>query len=112
MLKAIDCDVEALRDHFPSNVTDPDLLTALAGTDVVFVTADRRITTRPHELMALKSAGITALFLAPFWSKLGRWKQAEWMILRWPKLDGFATGVVKGTFAEVSQGGRCRPFQP
>lgn len=111
MLRALDCDVDALREHFAANIKDPDLLAALAGRHVVFVTGDRRMTTRPHELAALKASGVTAIFLGPFWSKLGFWKQATWLVHRWPALDAFSNVVARGTFAEVSQGGKCKPFQ-
>ena len=111
MLRALDCDVAALREEFPANITDPDFLTAIAGRAAVFVTGDRKMTTRPHELAALKASGVTALFLGPFWSKLGFWKQAAWLVHRWPALDSFSNVVARGTFAEISQGGKCRPFQ-
>lgn len=110
MLAALDCDVEALRESFPTDITDENLLTQLAGRDVVFVTGDRKMLRRPQELKALKAAGISVLFLGPFWSKMGFWSQAEWWIRRWHLIDGFARGAVKGTFAEVSQGGKCRPI--
>lgn len=111
MLHALDCDVMALRDEFPPNITDEQYLAAIAGRDMVLLTGDRGMLRRPQELRALKSANLTVLFLGPFWSKLGFWKQAEWLVRHWPKLAGFAAGAAKGTFAEVSQGGRCRPFQ-
>jgi hypothetical protein len=110
MLAALDCDVVALRESFSTDITDEKLLTQLAGRDIVFVTGDRMMLRRPQELQALKIAGISVLFLGPFWSKMGFWRQAEWWIRRWHLIDGFSRAAAKGTFAEVSQGGKCRPF--
>jgi hypothetical protein len=103
MLAALGVDAVALRDEFPEDIKDVALLRALRGREVVFVAADRRQLTRIHEAAELRSARITALYFAPFWSKQELWDQAAWLVKRWPKIDGFANGVAQGTIAEVKQ---------
>jgi hypothetical protein len=110
MLKALDVDVVALRELFSQSIKDPDLFRELHGSDVVYVAADRKQTTRIAEARALKDAGITALFMGPFWDRMPRWQQATWLVLRWPLIDGFAAGVAKGTSAELRQSGKAMVF--
>jgi hypothetical protein len=112
MLSALGVDAVALRDEQPQDIQDVDLLALLSGKDVVFVSGDRKMIRRPAELRALKASGVTALFFGPFWPKLGFWPQAEWLVRRWPLIDGFANGVSKGTFAEIKQNGKSMIFQP
>ena len=111
MLKALEEDTVALRDEFPENIKDSDLFEKLAGRQVVFITFDKRQRTRPLEVRALRKSGITALFFGPFWDGMSFWKQAEWLIRRWPLIRGFAQGVAMGTCAEIQQNGRARTFQ-
>jgi PIN like domain len=110
MLKALDVDVVALRELFSQSIKDPDLFRKLHGSDVVYVAADRKQTTRIAEARALKDAGITALFMGPFWDRMVLWQQATWLISRWPIIDGFAAGVAKGTCAELRQSGKAMVF--
>ncbi|MBW3539243.1 MAG: hypothetical protein KY476_03155 [Planctomycetes bacterium] len=111
MLKALGVAVVALRDVFPPDIKDPDLLRGLKDTDYVFVSSEQRMRRRPIEAALLRDANITALFFAPFWSNLGFWQAAIWLLRRWELIDGFARGVKKGTFAEVKQNGRSAIFQ-
>src|SRR5262245_34387054 len=101
MLKALDVDAVALRELFSQSIKDPDLFKELHGSDVVYIAADRKQTTRIAEARALKDAGITALFMGPFWDRMPRWQQATWLVTKWPLIDGFAAGVAKGTCAEL-----------
>jgi hypothetical protein len=112
MLSALDVDAVALRDELPQHTKDVDLLSALAGRDIVLVSGDRIMTRRPAELKALRSAGVIALFFGPFWSNMTFWRQAEWLVRRWQTIDGFASGAAKGTFAEIKQNGKSEIIPP
>ena len=111
MLAALEeFEVVALRDKFSQDIGDVELFHALAGTGYVFVTCDDRQKSRQCEARALQEAGLTALWLGPFWSKLMFWDQAKWIITRWPVIHGYVQGVAPGTCAEVKQNGKSRPF--
>jgi len=110
MLKALDVDAIALRERYAENISDVDLFTALRGSGVVFITADASQTTRIQEATALREAGITALFLGKFWSKMTFWNQAIWTIRKWDRIEGFAANVTTGICAEIKQNGAARPF--
>lgn len=111
MLRALLVDIVALREKFPEDIKDPELLKKLKGTDYVFISSEKRMKHKPVEAVLLKDAGITSLFLGPFWSRLGFWKQAEWLVRRWELIDAFARSANKGTIATVQQNGRSSPFQ-
>jgi hypothetical protein len=111
MLRALGEDVLALREQFPQDTKDPDLLKALSGRDVVFVSAEKVMRTHAVEAPLLREAGVTALFFGPFWSKLQFWPQAQWLVMHWPKIRGFAEGAARGTCAEVKHSGKSQIFQ-
>ncbi len=111
MLRALDVDVRALREVFDQHIKDPDLLRELKHSNYVLVTAEKHMKHRVIEAELLKESGITALFIGRFWGKLGFWRQATWMVQRWPMIHGFASNVNKGTFATVQQNGKSTPFQ-
>jgi hypothetical protein len=106
MLRALDVDARSLRQEFAEDIQDVDLFQQLHGRDLTFVATDMRQLTRQHEAKALRAAGISAIYFAPFWSKLELWEQASWLISRWPKIDGFISGAARGTVAEIKRNGR------
>ena len=112
MLAALGVDAVALRHRFPETIRDVALFEALSGSDMVFVSCDYSQTTTDDELKALQLCRITAIYFAPFFGKLKFWPQAVWLVQRWPRIDGFASGVAPGTFAEIKQNGRAMPFAP
>jgi len=107
MLRALGVDTLALREEYPSSIDDVALLQQLRGRNCAFVTADMKIQRRPAEVVALRECGVTALFFGPFWPKLAFWPQAAWLAAKWPTIDGFASGVELGTWAEVKQNGKA-----
>lgn len=112
MLAALGEYVVALRDVFPQDIKDPDLLTALNRSEFdVFISSERRMRTRPPEAYLLKTVRVTALFIGPFWSKLMFRQQAAGLVQRWPKIDGFAAGAARGTTATIKHNGRSETFQ-
>ena len=106
MLRALDVNVTALRERFPPDSSDLFYLSQLA--DCVLVTGDRRIQTRKLEAIALRQSGISALFMARFWSKLTFWDQAVWLVRHWPDTERFAASTTMGTYAEIQQHGAVR----
>lgn len=107
MLDALDVEVVALRDEFPPDTKDPVFLAALKGTDTVLVSANGAMRTNAIERKLLREANIISLYLGPFWGKMKFWQQAEWLVRRWPTIQGFAEGVTKGTCAEIKQNGKA-----
>jgi hypothetical protein len=103
-------EVVALRDKYPEDIKDVELFRELRNLDYVFITNDARQRTRADEVRAIKEAGLTALWLGPFWRKKEFWDQAKWIIQRWRTIDGYVSGVAKGTCAEVKENGKSRPF--
>lgn len=83
MLTALGVGMVALRDRFPPDTDDVDFLRALGGSDYVLVSLDRRQLTRIAEASALRAAGISAMYFGPFYSDLGFWKQAEYLVRFW-----------------------------
>lgn len=112
MLAALEeWEVVALRDMYPENIDDVALFQQLKGSGYVFITCDSSQTTRAREAAALKEAGLTALFLGPFWSKKSFMDQAKWIISRWELIDRFASAVVPGVCAELTERGKANPFR-
>lgn len=111
MLKALDEDVVALRDEYPPDTKDSIFLRDLRGGkfDVLISnnTEQRKI---PQEKRLLKEAGIISLYFNPFWSDLGFWDQAIWLLKNWRKIRGFCEGCAKGTCADLQQNGTARVF--
>jgi len=105
MLSALGEDVEALREEYPEDTNDVALFQRLRGRNLVYVSTDTSQMRRQEEARALKEAGVTALFFGPFFQRMKFWDQAIWLVKRWPRIKGFATGVTPGTCAEIKQNG-------
>jgi hypothetical protein len=112
MLRALDVDIVALRNEMPSNTADVDFLGNLRTRYEidVFVSGNTKQRTNPIERQLLKASGVTSLYFNPFFEKMGFWRQAAWLVNRWPTIDGFAKGVSLGTCADVQQNGRATIF--
>jgi hypothetical protein len=110
MLRALEVDAVALRSQFSESIKDIELFEKIRGGESVFVSCDLSQTTRRLEARALKDSGVTAIYLGPFWNKMVFWDQAAWLVHHWPKIDGFASNVVQGTFAEIKRNGKAMVF--
>ena len=110
MLRTLDVDVISLRDEFPENIQDVELVAKLRDSHRVFITCDLKQRSRQREADAVRESGLTALWFGPFWSKYDFWDQAKWLVAKWLLIDGYVHGVTPGTCAEVQQNGRSRPF--
>lgn len=112
MLRALGEDAEALREKYSENIDDIPLFQELQKRpDSIFISTDKSQRNREEEAKALKRAGITALYFAPFFQKMKLWDQAVWLVKRWPRIKGFAEGVAKGTCAEIKQNGSALVYQ-
>jgi hypothetical protein len=111
MLCALGEDVTHLSTEFPKEIDDRVFLRRLKGRYDVYLTYDHKQKTRKAEARAIKEAGLTALWFAPFWGGLDFWAQAKWLITRWERIDQFANSAVLGTCAEVRHSGRADVFQ-
>ena len=110
MLAVMEVDVVPLRDLVDESIADIDFFQQLDGTRDVWVTYDHKQRTRVDEARALKEAGVTALWLGPFWHNKFGWDQAKWIVARWERIDSFASNVVPGTCAEIKENGRALVF--
>lgn len=105
MLHALGENAATLRDEFPEDIDDVTLLSHLRGPHLVFLSTDTSQLTREHEARALKQAKVTAIFFGPFFERMKLWPQATWLVTKWPKIKGFAEGVIPGSIAEIKQNG-------
>ena len=110
MLRALGVDAVALRTEMPEDIDDISLFGELKGTSSVFVSCDGRQRTRQAEARALKESGVTAIYFAPFWTKMVFWQQAAWLVKHWPTIENYTTSVVQGSFAEIKANGKARAF--
>lgn len=79
-LTALGEDVRALRDEFPQETPDIEWIEQVGSKGWAFITVDKHISTRPHEVAALRAAQITGFFLGRFWAKTKAWDQAVWLM--------------------------------
>ena len=109
-LDALGEDVQALRDVFPQQTSDAQWIKEIGEKGWSFITVDKHISTRPHEVAALRDAQVTAFFLGRFWAKTKAWDQAVWLIRHWPKFKNVVETLARGTCFTVQQNGRMRPI--
>jgi hypothetical protein len=106
MLRALDVDIVALSEKFEAATPDIEIFNHLSGSDYVFISQDRRQLTRIAESTALRAAKISAMYFGPFWSRLGFWKQAEYIVKFWPAWDAALQILAPGTIVEAKQRGK------
>jgi len=109
-LRELRQDVIALRDEWPENTPDEVWLRELGHRGWPFITADKRIRTRPQQQQVYKSANVTAFFLGPFWGKLQFWGQAVWLITHWPRLTQVTQAFAVSVRYAVRQNGKMYPL--
>lgn len=109
-LTALGEDVRALREEFAQETQDVDWIKQAGSRGWAFITVDKHISTRPHEVAALRTAQITGFFLGRFWAKTKGWDQAVWLIRHWPKFKNVVGTLARGTCFTVQQNGRMRPI--
>jgi hypothetical protein len=111
-LREVNKDVTALREKFAEETLDEEWIPKLAALSPVLMTLDRHIRTRPLERKVLSDAGITTLFLGPFFSKEGFrfWDQFVWLVRRWSVIEETSAGLGKGSCMLVQQNGKMYPL--
>ena len=73
-----------LRDRFPAGTKDIEWIGTLSQEGGwQFISEDRRIRQRPHELEALKRSSLIGFFLAKGWNQAGLWERAALLIGWW-----------------------------
>jgi hypothetical protein len=111
MLRALGVDIVALREELDAATSDVEIFRYLKDSDRIFVSEDRKQLTRICEASELKAAGINAMYFAPFWNRLGFWKQAAWLVTRWPTIEGVQKGIARGGVVfELTQRGKLLPI--
>src|SRR2546428_14161268 len=84
-----------------AHALDPNSVPLVGERGWVLVSGDRRMRTKPAEASALKAAGVTALFLGPFWRKIGIKEQAAWLLGHWNKIDAQLKELSSGSSAKI-----------
>ena len=86
----------------------PPLGEAMARSLVDALGSDCGVASALARMVALRQSGISAVFLARFWSKLTFWDQAAWLVTHWPDIERLAANTTMGTYAEIQQNGAVR----
>lgn len=112
MLRALDVEVVALKDELAPNTKDVDVFRHLRDSGYTFVTLDRRQLTRIAEASELRAAGISAIYIGPFWPSMQLWQQAAWLVQKWPLIHSVQLGLQKGSVVEVKRNGKSMLIPP
>jgi hypothetical protein len=95
-------EIVALRDRFPMNTKDIDLIAELSRQGGwIMISGDRRITRNKAERQAFQNSRIIGMFLSPGLYKAPILKQAERLIALWPSIEKVAAGVTGGSMFEL-----------
>lgn len=95
-------EIVALRDRFPTNTKDIDLIAELSRQGGwVMISGDRAITRNKAEKHALRNSRIIGMFLSPGLYKAPVLKQAERLIALWPSIENVAGSVTGGSMFEL-----------
>jgi PIN like domain len=93
--------VTHVRDVVGERTLDVDWIPLVGKEGGAVISGDRRLATREHELLALRSSGVITFILAPGWSKLPFWEKA-WLLTRWyPRLAEIASHSPPGSIYRV-----------
>ncbi|MFJ6321976.1 DUF5615 family PIN-like protein [Rhizobium sp. P44RR-XXIV] len=97
-----DHEIVALRDKFPPNIKDVDLIAELSKQGGwIFISGDRRITRNRAEKAAFQSSKLVGMFLSQGLYKSSVLKQAERLIALWPAIGTVAGNVSGGAMFEL-----------
>ncbi|WP_187182083.1 hypothetical protein [Rhizobium sp. WL3] len=101
-LMGSDYEIVALKDKFPPNIKDVDLIADLSREGGwVLISGDRRITRNRAEKMAFQSSRIIGMFLSSGLYKAPVLKQAERLIALWPTIELVSKNVSGGSMFEL-----------
>lgn len=97
-----DYEIVALKDKFPANIKDVDLIAELSREGGwIFISGDRRITRNRAEKVAFQSSKIIGMFLSSGLCKAPVLKQAERLIALWPTIELVSRNVSGGSMFEL-----------
>lgn len=97
-----DYQILALRDKFPMDITDVDLIQTLSKEGKwVFVSGDRRITRNKSEKSVFKTSKLIGMFLSSGLYKAPVLKQAERIIALWGTIETVSSSVSGGAMFEL-----------
>jgi predicted nuclease of predicted toxin-antitoxin system len=97
-----DHEIVALRDKFPANIKDVNLIAELSKqSGWIFISGDRRITRNRAEKAAFQGSKIVGMFLSSGLHKATVLKQAERLISLWPAIETVASNVSGGAMFEL-----------
>lgn len=89
----------ALRDKFPTNISDIDLYNALAGMGSwIVISKDLKNAKRPPERAAIMHSGALAFYLNKTAQKQRLTEQAATIIWQWPRLLNQRNNIANGMF--------------
>jgi len=108
MLAALGVAAMHQSDHFPSGTLDTVWIPEIGRREYVLITWDRKTRTRPAEAEALRTFGVTTIYLGPFWGKKQFWAQATWLVKHWPGTEDHVRGCMPGTVAMLQERGNFR----
>lgn len=95
-------EIVALKDKFPPDIKDVDLIAELSREGAwVFISGDRRITRNRAEKNAFQSSKIIGMFRSSGLYKAPVMKQAERLIALWPTIETISKNVSGGAMFEL-----------
>lgn len=109
-LRELGFDVSHVREEFGERAQDVDWIPATGARDAILLTADERIRYRSLERRALEGAGITTIFLQPFYMRLGMVKQAAFLLTHWDELMSTVADMPTGTHFKLYHNGHLEPW--
>lgn len=82
------CELSHVRDEHAAKTADETWLPHFAANGgVAFLSADGRILKRPHQLIAVRDAGLVCVILSEQWAVSRRHEQAANVIFWWPSIE-------------------------
>ncbi len=102
-----------LRERFPERTKDVEWIGTLTKEGGwVFVSEDRRVRRRPHELEALRRSNLIGFFLAKGWNQEGLWEYAALLIGWWPTIVSAAAAAAPRQMFLVPYRRSAGPLKP
>jgi hypothetical protein len=81
-------DLSHVRDHNAPRTADETWVPRfkIEGGEGI-LSADRKMLARPHQLAAIRDAGLVGVFLSPQWAEAKRHAQAANLLWWWPRIE-------------------------
>ena len=83
-----DWELSHVRDFHPARTADETWIPRFAAEGGnAFLTADANILKRPHQLVAVRDAGLISIILSSSWAREKKHIQAANLLFWWPKIE-------------------------